>query len=121
MSPVFSWSSLCAMVVFLPLTFIRGGGLQGEYQVACREGRIQREMRATGNLTRRILPIAAVATVTAICGLAAGALALPAPGGPAAAPPAESPKVHVEPGLLAGVLEGGVRIFRGIPFAAPPV
>jgi para-nitrobenzyl esterase len=61
----------------------------------------------------------------AIAGLAAGALGLSALESPPAtpAPPAsaEPPKVHVESGLLAGVEEGGVRVFRGVPYAAPPV
>jgi para-nitrobenzyl esterase len=58
----------------------------------------------------------------AVAGLAASALRLSALEGPAAAPaPGEPPKIHVESGLLAGVVEGGARVFRGVPYAAPPV
>lgn len=32
-----------------------------------------------------------------------------------------SPRVKVEEGLLEGSLEGGLRVFRGVPFAQPPV
>ena len=44
--------------------------------------------------------------------------------GPAAPKPADaaSPaKVHVESGWLAGVEQGSVLVFRGVPYAAPPV
>ena len=49
------------------------------------------------------------------CGLAA-LLAL----APAAAT-AQTAKVKVDGGALAGVTEGGVNVFKGVPFAKPPV
>lgn len=33
----------------------------------------------------------------------------------------ERPEVKIEPGILSGIVEGNVAIFKGIPFAAPPV
>ncbi len=67
---------------------------------------------------RRILKRCALALTLAM-GIrgAAGTAATPA----LAAPAADPIKIRVESGVLAGTAEGGVRIFRGIPFAAPPV
>ncbi|RYG40418.1 carboxylesterase family protein, partial [bacterium] len=33
----------------------------------------------------------------------------------------DAPRVKVEGGTLEGTLDGGVRSFKGVPFAAPPV
>jgi para-nitrobenzyl esterase len=52
----------------------------------------------------------------------AGSLTLSAREAPATTPPADpSPKVRIDSGQLAGVIEEGVRVFRGVPYAAPPV
>jgi len=49
------------------------------------------------------------------------AAALFATAGSAAAEPAAGPVAEVTGGRVAGTVEAGVTIFRGIPFAAPPV
>ena len=33
---------------------------------------------------------------------------------------ADAAPIHVEGGLISGVEDGGVRVYKGIPFAAPP-
>src|SRR6476661_7411837 len=33
----------------------------------------------------------------------------------------QAPRVKTENGILEGVLESGIRTFKGVPFAAPPV
>ncbi len=40
---------------------------------------------------------------------------------PPAGGPSEPPRVEVESGRLAGVAQGNVLIFRGVPYAAPPL
>jgi para-nitrobenzyl esterase len=34
---------------------------------------------------------------------------------------AQSPKTHTESGAISGVREGGLHVYKGVPFAAPPV
>ena len=58
----------------------------------------------------------------AISGMAVSAVRASEAATPATTPaPADPPKVHVESGMLAGVVENGARVFRGVPYAAPPV
>jgi para-nitrobenzyl esterase len=56
---------------------------------------------------------------------AAAALAAvrPAPRGPTRPPPAPAPRVTVDAGTLEGAVDSasGVLVFRGVPYAAPPV
>jgi para-nitrobenzyl esterase len=44
-----------------------------------------------------------------------------APMDPAAGEPTEAPLARTEEGLVRGVGQPGIRVFRGIPYAAPPV
>jgi para-nitrobenzyl esterase len=61
----------------------------------------------TGTLSRRAFAIAAVASVAPACQSSRGA--------------APAPIVAVESGDLRGAREGALAVYRGIPFAAPPV
>jgi para-nitrobenzyl esterase len=48
-------------------------------------------------------------------------LLLPAPTLAAVADTPSAPQVHTSAGQLAGTIEGALQVFRGIPYAAPPV
>jgi len=65
-------------------------------------------------------PDASVAGRGAGGGGAGGASANSAGGGPAAPTP-DSVKVTIDSGVLVGESESGVNVFRGVPFAKPPV
>ncbi|HEY0306196.1 MAG TPA: carboxylesterase family protein, partial [Longimicrobiales bacterium] len=58
-----------------------------------------------------------IALVAAACGSSNA----PPPGGRPVADPAHTLAVHVDGGLIAGVVEDDVVYFKGIPYAAPPV
>ena len=62
--------------------------------------------------------------LVALCGLAACAGGTSGTGSPNAAPrSSEAPRVTIDAGALAGTVDAGsgVLVFRGIPYAAPPV
>jgi para-nitrobenzyl esterase len=70
-----------------------------------------REDRRMGKLGKTHL--AMLVSAALLAGAAGGADPAPGPAAPA--------QIRVESGLLAGVAQGNVLVFRGVPYAAPPV
>src|SRR5690606_1842749 len=68
-----------------------------------------RQGRGSAIMIRRLLAL----------GGAAGLFALPGPA--IAAAPADAPVVDAPAGRIAGAREGAIEVFRGIPYALPPV
>jgi para-nitrobenzyl esterase len=70
--------------------------------------------------TQQLIVRSAAATLILLCGAAFGQ-AQKAADAAAAPPPLNGPTVKVEQGKVQGLVSDGVAVFKGLPFAAPPV